>query len=198
MGKYKVIYLTGAPATGKSSLTKIIKRELPDSIIFEYGKELTNLINEESKSSFKQENIRNLSSKIITYELINKLDQFLINLVKEVRETTHIIIDSHPVTKEKYGFRVSAFSIDLLHKLSPTDIFVLYAENKEILNRIQKDASGRPLISEFDAGIHTQLQNIVALNYALQLGVPIHFFDSTVTHKELEKNVLQTITGENS
>ena len=37
----KVIYLTGAPASGKSSTTRLLKERLADLEIWEYGAQLT-------------------------------------------------------------------------------------------------------------------------------------------------------------
>ena len=36
----EVVYLTGAPATGKSMLTRALKAQIPDLRIFEFGERL--------------------------------------------------------------------------------------------------------------------------------------------------------------
>src|SRR4051794_15258897 len=107
---YKVIYLTGAPASGKSSLGHYLKENLyNDLLLFEYGAELTKYINKKNSKQFNQEDLRNKSSKIITPEDVQALDELLISIIKENRTRKHIVIDTHAVTKEDYGFRVTAF-----------------------------------------------------------------------------------------
>jgi adenylate kinase len=59
------------------------------------------------------------SSSLITPEDIAAVDQKLLSFVQERRGRINVIIDSHPVTKENYGFRVTTFSLDQLKALAP-------------------------------------------------------------------------------
>jgi len=45
MSEFEVIYLTGAPATGKTSVVDMLQDYLSPLIKFSYGRELTRLVN---------------------------------------------------------------------------------------------------------------------------------------------------------
>ena len=193
MSKYDVIYLTGAPASGKTTLTDYLKQIDPSLIVFEYGKALTNLISKKNIEVKTQEDIRRYSSNIITEEDVKIVDNQLIEIINENRRKRNIIIDSHPVTKEIYGFRITAFSLDKLKKVSPSKIFVLFANPEITINRIQKESKGRPIINQFEANMHTNLQASVGVMYAIYLGVPIYYLDSNKNIEILASEIISRI-----
>ena len=133
---YKVIYLTGPPAVGKTTLVKRLQKSCADLDIFVYSEFLTQHLGRTKKTNISQRKLRKNSAHIVMPEDIEKVDQFLIDETNRLRATRHIIIDSHPVTKEDYGFRITAFSIPFLLALKPTVIRMLYADAEEIINRI--------------------------------------------------------------
>lgn len=190
--KYEVIYLTGAPATGKSTLTKYLKKNLSNLLVFEYGAELTKYISSKNFNVKRQEDLRSKSSLVVTSNDVKFMDDYLIKLVAKERLVRHIIIDSHAVTKEFYGYRVTAFSLKKLMKIKPTKIVVLYTDSKTTIKRIKKDSGGRPLISNFEADYHTFLQGSVALNYGINLGLPIYYIDSS-THHNLANLIIKIL-----
>lgn len=98
----KVVYLTGAPAAGKSSMTRRLRELVPSLSIFEYGAELTKYVNElRGSKAIDQARLREQSSQIVTPADVAAVDELLIKYVRENRSTRHVIIDSHAVTKEK-------------------------------------------------------------------------------------------------
>src|SRR5262245_45273123 len=119
-----VIYLTGAPATGKSTLARNLKRAFPDLIVFSYSERLREFLARKSMSpAVSESEIRQHSASIVTPKDIEDLDAELIELVRTSRDQKSILIDSHPVTKESYGFRVTAFSVEKLKALNPDLVF---------------------------------------------------------------------------
>ena len=191
----KVVYLTGAPATGKSSLTRALLTRVRDLKIFEYGEELTKLLNDKGRG-MTQAALRTESSKVATWDDIRELDQALLLFIQEHRREKHVIIDSHPVTKERYGFRVTPFALEGFRSLEVTDIWVLYADSEVILQRIADDPQGRPTISGYEAEIHNSMQASVAVTYAIAAGLPVHFFDSSRPLDELAGDLEQRLTRE--
>lgn len=175
---YPVIYLTGAPASRKSCLAGEIVKLVPELKVFQYGHELTNFLVRKKGNVGTQEDLRSKSALLISQKDTDELDSELIALVNKERFDRPFLIDSHPVTKERYGFRVTAFTKAKLEKLRPTRIVVLYVSPQVTRDRIQADSGGRPQITEFESAMHTCLQANVAINYALELGIPIHFLDS--------------------
>ena len=64
---------------------------------------------------------------MITRNDIEAVDEILIDEVDTKRKYQDILIDSHPVTKESYGFRVMPFRAEQIDALSPDIIVSLYA-----------------------------------------------------------------------
>jgi adenylate kinase len=183
--KYKVIYLTGAPATGKSTLSSYISEHLSDVVVLSYSKLLSSHLAAKHQSEFDKTQMRSQSSQVITYEDIKEVDEVLIRSISNYRTANNILIDSHAVTKESYGYRATPFSADLLKKMSPTDIVVLYASPDVIIKRINKDPQGRPFVSVFEADYHNQLQSSVAISYSINLGIQVNFLNSDKPLDEL-------------
>jgi adenylate kinase len=190
---FKVIYLTGAPASGKTSICAFIKHNQKDFLLFEYGFELTKHINNRVKTKINQKIIRTESGNLVTPKDVSLIDKKLLRFVESNRNKKHIIIDTHAVTKENYGFRITPFSYNDITKLSPTDIFVLFADSNVVKERIKKHSMGRHLTSLFGFTMHNNLQASVAINYGMILGIPIYFFDSNKPIKELYDNILDRI-----
>ena len=111
---YQVVYLTGSPATGKSTLCRLIAEGVQPLEVFAYSEVLSEHVGRRDNTVLSQNDIRRESARIIAPDDVAAVDQMLLNTVQAKRNSTHIIIDSHAVTKEDYGFRVTAFSTSQL------------------------------------------------------------------------------------
>ncbi len=188
---YEVIYLTGAPATGKSTLMSALDAHLAPLFKFSYSKELAAHISNRSLMGYSQDDMRRHSSSVITPRDVAAVDQQLIEIVGRKRDECHVIIDSHAVTKESFGFRVTPFRIEQLVAIAPTIIFSLYAPPESIIQRIQQDSQGRPEPTTYEAAFHNDLQASVAINYAIHIGKPVYFLDSRRTTEELVEEIVK-------
>ena len=187
----KVIYLTGAPATGKSTLSRNLVKRIPDLKVFAYSEELRKRLPRKSGGPLlTEDDIRRQSARVVTAEAINQLDQELVDMVQQERCHRSILIDSHPVTKEDYGFRITGFDVPTIQRLSPDVLVCLYASSDVTRARIQVDAMGRPLPSAFESDMHTHLQASVVSQYGVVTGKPVYFFDSGCAQEELAQAVL--------
>lgn len=182
---FDVVYLTGAPAAGKSTLAEQLKQVITPIEVFNYGSELTRYLESKTGQPITQEELRRQSSQAASPEDIDALDTILLKRVAEMRPTTNFVIDTHAVTKEAYGFRVTPFSLKRVGDLRPTKIVVLFTSPEVALKRIGTDSGGRPMITEFESGFHTGLQASVALSYGTSLGIPVYFLDSSKDLPEL-------------
>lgn len=183
---FKVIYLTGAPASGKSTLLRCLRKASDQIKVFEYGAELTaHLQNKKNMSHLVQSDVRSLSATLVSPDDIRIVDERLMQFVDEKRTKAHVIIDSHAVTKESYGFRVTPFSLSAIQRLGPDELWVLYAAANITTARIKADPAGRPSITEWEATAHASLQSSVAITYGISLGIPIYFFDSDRDERDL-------------
>lgn len=176
---FKLIYMTGAPAAGKSTTSRYLASNHPNVVVFEYGAELTKLIASRHIGDLEQTTVRQKSSDIVTENDVNELDRYLIEFVKKNIEISNIIIDSHPVTKESYGFRITPFSRLQIEMLGIDEVWALYAPASVIIDRIKADAGGRPVPTVEEAEMHNQLQGAVAAQYAVLSGKAAYIFDTS-------------------
>jgi predicted methyltransferase/adenylate kinase len=181
----KVVYLTGAPAAGKSSTAKLLAGNVSSVALWEYGERLTEYLKIRSRGVMHQEELRTKSSLVVTPEDVAAVDIELLEFVEENRGNKDVIIDSHAVTKELYGYRVTPFSLQNFSALKPDEIWVLHASPETTIARIAADSGGRPSISEEEARTHTLLQSSVAITYGMSLGIPIYFIDSSKPREEI-------------
>jgi adenylate kinase len=176
---FHVVYLTGAPASGKSTTTKLLAQLVTPLEVFEFGEKLTSYLAEKAGKNIVQAEVRRQSAGLVTPEDVKAVDRLLLDFVAEARSRTHIVIDSHPVTKESYGYRVTPYSLDEFALLAPTQIWVLYADPETTVTRIGRDAQGRPMITRAEAALHNHLQASVATTYGMRVGIPVHLFDTS-------------------
>jgi adenylate kinase len=193
--QYEVIYLTGPPASGKSTLVDSLKDVVQPIQAFVYSKVLAEHLSHKFSGEYSQDQMREMSAGVITPEDIKIVDAQLLEFVALNRCRSHVVIDSHAVTKEVYGFRVTPFLLEQLRRLDPTLIFSLYTTPSVVLNRISNNSQGRPNVSEFEAAFHCELQATVALNYGINLGVPVYLLDSDRPTSELANEILRRITA---
>lgn len=182
---YKTIYLTGAPASGKSSTLALLEAQDRNLQVWEYGARLTAYIQGQGQALADQAQLRSQSSIIVRPEHVDALDEQLIKWTQKRRSHSHVLIDSHPVTKEAYGFRVTAFSEQKIRQLRPDEIWVFYTSPDVALQRIRHKADGRPEISLEEARMHTISQAAVATTYGVLCGCPVYMFDTDRNQQEL-------------
>lgn len=181
----KVIYVTGAPAAGKSSTTRMLLEREPRAVLWEYGARLTEHVRARAGDVSGQDDLRARSAAVVTPEDVVVVDRALLAFVEEHRGRRPVLVDSHPVTREEYGFRVTAFRLDQVFAFAPDEIWVLYAAPDETRRRIAADAGGRPMVDEEQARMHTAMQAAVATTYGVVVGCPVYLFDTLMPRDEL-------------
>jgi adenylate kinase len=190
----KVVYVTGAPAAGKSSTVNLLVEQMPDILRWEYGARLTELLQARSAGIASQQDLRERSAQVVTPADIKALDDSLLRFVEENRGRRPVIIDSHPVTSEEYGYRITAFSLAQIQRLAPDEIWVFVANPSETRRRIENDAGGRPLVSDEEARLHTALQASVAATYGILSGTVVYLFDTAVSRETLIAQLRKRLT----
>lgn len=192
MRSFHVVYLTGAPASGKSTLVTALEKVVSPVTTFRYSKMLADFIASKT-DGISHLRLRQESAGIVTKEDIETVDSNLIEQVSDCRKHSHVIIDSHPVTKESFGFRITPFSLDQLLRIAPTLILNLYAAPEVLLDRIEIDPQGRPSITAYEAGYHNALQGAVAIAYGIHVGAKIYMLDSAKPTAELVEQVCKRL-----
>jgi adenylate kinase len=133
--------------------------------------------------------LREQSSAIITRDDVAAVDKTLIGLVEAERTRRDVIVDSHPVTKESFGFRVTPFTAEQIVALRPNAIVCLYASPDTLRTRIARNADGRPLPTDFELAMHVQTQVSVATQYSVLTGASCYLVDSAEEIPELIERV---------
>jgi len=171
--------LTGAAGTGKSSLAQLAETSIKQLYKVDFGKLLLQLKIDQGHSGLTYDELRRQSSEIVTPADVATVDAKLIDNLHSLRSTNHVLIDSHAVTHERFGYRISHYSQDELRRIGFDAIIVTYCTPAELVERREKDPQGRPPISLFEAQHHMALQESVAVNYAIICGCRCFFFDTT-------------------
>ena len=184
-----VVYLTDAAATGKSTLARDLRALCPELVVFSYSERLRDLI-ASRQGGLHEDETRRKSAGIVTPADIETLDNSLLNLVTYERASRSILIDSHAVTKEDFGFRVTGVSTERIKALNPDAIVCLYAHGQAVIDRMRTQATG-PLMSLFEADMQTYMQAQLAIQCGVIVGRPVYLFDAGMPADNLAKVVAE-------
>jgi len=187
--KTKVVYVTGAPASGKSTTINRLLDGRSDIELWEYSQRLMDYVNVTRSDAVTHNSLRQSSAALLHPEDIAAVDKLLIEFVARNRDEKHVLIDSHPLTREEYGFRCTAFSALQIQAIAPDEIWVLYADPQTTISRIDASGGGRKAVDVEHARMHTYLQASIATNYGVAVGRPVYFFDSTASQDDLVKRL---------
>jgi adenylate kinase len=175
----KVVLITGAAGTGKSTLVRtLLERARPFKRV-DYGQLLREHKLRQTGIEISYDELRRDSASVISPQDVAAVDEWLIEQLPAWRTEGNILIDSHPVTKEAFGFRVTPFSLDQVRRIGFDAILVLVGEPNTLAQRIAEDPHGRPNVDAFQAGFQVQLQAAVAVIYAIVCGRPCFAIDTT-------------------
>lgn len=176
----KVILLTGGPGTGKSTLRNAIATRIDGLEHFDYGQLLLRRKSQQG-SDIAYEQLRQESARIISPKDVTNTDDWVVAEINRLRATSHVLIDSHALTRESYGFRAVAFSTKHLKSLRLDAIIVLRCDADVLIARTRQNPGGRrELTTELAREIQV-LQESLSLSYAVICGCPVFVIDTTET-----------------
>ena len=191
----KKIYLTGIAASGKTTLAKEVALLQENIMSVSYSSLLSEHISNKYGKSIEVSELRKQSARIIEPEDIRELDNYIKNLVKNYTNEKHIILDSHAVTIEEYGIRVTPFSEKILKEINFDILISMYTDPELIIQRISENSLGRKQICRYTVESALNIQNSVLLNYASILNKPVYFLDSSKEKKFLVEWILKKINA---
>jgi len=116
MVNHEVIYLTGAPATGKSSTAERLAASV-GAVRLSYGELLTEQLSAKVSS---QDELRAKSARVITPADVERADAVMIERIEAARRESMVVVDSHAITIESFGFRSVPYSVEQLKKVGCT------------------------------------------------------------------------------
>jgi len=194
MSNWKVVLLTGAPAVGKTTLAISLEEMIEPLHRVDYGRLLLEY-KQRTMPDLTYDEMRRKSAQLILPEDVRAMDSFLIERLPEWRAQTNVIIDSHAVTKETYGFRITHFSESDLARIGLDAIIVVYCHANEILRRIEGNPGGRSRISADEASHHMNLIESLATVYGVVAGCPVFLLDGTGSPSETAARCLEILSG---
>jgi adenylate kinase len=189
--RYETILLTGTAAVGKSTLSRNVGKA-SNFKSFEYGDELFKQAAKKHPEITYSET-RSHPDIVISDEDVRNTDEALQLFIQEYRNEFHVVIDSHAVSKEDYGFRSEPFAFGKLQRANFSRIVCLYCEPTIIVDRTKHNPEGRPFLTTQEAEVYQNFQNSVAIAYSTILGVPIHFINSNASPDEVVKMFLNIV-----
>lgn len=175
----KVVMLTGAAGTGKSTLAAECATHIRPLHKVDFGQLLLEAKRNQGHPELTYDQLRALSGTIIAPEDVRAADSEFIESLPALRTRTNVLIDSHAVTRESYGYRITHYSFDDLRRISFDAIVITYCHPDTWLERRSRNPQGRPELSPFEVQNHMALQEAVGLNYAIACGCPCYVLDTT-------------------
>lgn len=175
----KVVMLTGAAGTGKSTLAAECAARIQPLHKIDFGQLLLDAKRKQGHPDLTYDQLRTLSANIITSEDVRAADSAFIESLPALRARTNVLIDSHAVTRESFGYRITHYSFDDLRRIAFDAIMITYCNPDVWLERRSRDPQGRPELSQFEVQHHMALQEAVGLNYAISCGCPCYVLDTT-------------------
>ena len=188
---FEVVLVTGTAAVGKSTLSRKIANT-PGFKAFEYGDELFQQAIQKHPEITHSET-RSHSEIYISDEDIRNTDESLQLFIQKYRNEYHVVIDSHAVSKESYGFRSEPFALGELQRANFSRIVCLYCEPSIIVERTKNYPEGRPSLTIQEAEFYQSIQNSVAITYSTILGIPLHFINTNVSQEDVVKMFLNVV-----
>lgn len=187
----KVVYLTGVPASGKTTLCERVTRRVHDTKHFRFGRELTAFLQE--KHSITQEELRSGTAHISTPQIVRQIDERAISFADEHRAKSNIIIDTHALTTEAFGFRLTPMSMEQIIRLAPDIIVCVTALPTIVRKRVHAASMGRSILNEDQLCQQAHLQQSLVVTYSAMCGAPAYFIENNDEH-QLFENVEQLTT----
>jgi adenylate kinase len=182
---HPLVYLTGAPATGKTSVADYL-RTTYGARPFSYGQELRD---HASLRGISHEELRDQSSKVVTAKLIAELDASLPTLLAGWREEGPVVIDSHAVTSETWGLRALPYNADALSAIGITHIICLIADGETLLERIRATPEGRRADDPWKLEQLNNTQLALAAAYTHTLGIGLFAIDARASREDVCRGV---------
>jgi adenylate kinase len=190
----KLIYLTGVPGSGKTTASTILESNFSDIHVIRYGDVIRDKLNEQG-ASLQHANLRELSSEVITINTLDSVDNTIYSLIQQFINSKNVILESHGVTREDYGFRVTPFKSqhDLL-RLNIHAVVYISSPSGIILQRVEQERMGRKEVAEEQLNVNLRVQESMALNCATICGCPLYIVENYSSIEQFKSQLIPLLS----
>lgn len=181
-----ITLLTGVPGVGKSTVAAGVCALDSTATVLSFGRILFDLTRRQRAFELTYEQFRQRSWEFVNSRLIEEATSEARNRIRTAGRR-HVIVDSHAVSIEPYGFRSTPDSPKLLEQFSYNTIVQLHASPEVVFERHGAElTSGRLYRTVDDVATAAVLQFAASTYYAGMTGCPLHVVDAS---PEVEKVV---------
>lgn len=170
--KGKLVLVYGPPASGKTTLVKELTEAAHPLEAISFGELLLRRV-AKVKPGVTYDEMRRSPSTLATPATVARARKDLLVVARNMRSRSNVLLDSHAVALDSYGFRITPNSAAFLSVLAPDAIFVLHTEPTVIIDRILADSAGRQTPTLSQVIQHQALQDAVAIGYSITVGCPV-------------------------
>lgn len=192
---YGSVLITGAPGCGKTTLLSRMSEKYTPLETVDFGKLLLDLKKAQGHETLTYEQMRTDSSVIITSDDVQQLDEILIRDMPSMLLKNNVLIDSHAVTSETYGARITSYSADQLQRLGLSAVIMVWCEPRALFDRIQANPDGRAISTLGKVSYIQELQGSLAGTYGVLSGCRTFVVDNTDLPDELPDTVVRLMRG---
>ena len=194
---FKVVYLTGAPGVGKSTLANELGAKSERVKVFNYGSAMVDSIAARRSSNRPPsvEELRRDTYAVVGRDDIKAVNAALAAWISEHRNDSHLIIDTHQVALDQSGLIALTFSQDELGSFLADEVWVISTSVETAISRISRDPNGRNIPSPRIAGLHATLQENLALYYSSVWHCYFRILDGEISRELLVETAETYLNG---
>lgn len=183
--KYKIILLTGIPSSGKTYLSKQIEKKFQPFLRIGFGSLIAE-VRENKGIGTEYSNLRASPLTFANRQLVEEARSLLELKIRQSITENNIVIDSHAVVNDRFGFRVIP---ELFDEIKVSGVIALNPDISVIEQRQRKEPDGRPPLEISQLLQQIQLQNSVVTTYSLLQGCPAYYLDIKSNEDDLMSNI---------
>jgi adenylate kinase len=172
-----IALLTGVPGVGKTAVAASLQAEAPDIVqALGFGRLVFAAVRARLAKAIDYDYFRAHSADLVgSADIAAATSDLLATAAAVDARSQLLILDSHAVSYENYGFRGTPDSPDVLRKLSYSLIVHLHAEPSVVLRRLaHRSGTNGSELGPSDVATISQLQLSASVFYAATLGCPLH------------------------
>lgn len=173
-----ICLVTGVPGVGKTTVCSMLAAKYPDRYRHvSFGKLILEALQESGERAVNHSDLRRDVSRLVTPTVIERATRLLEERARSGDARAWAIVDSHAVSQDWYGYRVTADGPRYFAVIRYSAIVNLFADAATVLKRTASDRAGRRALSEKELEIHFGLQAAVSICYGSLSECPVFFVD---------------------